>query len=62
MNVPDVVQMARNRSAHMATDGPEIHCHSESPKTSVSASQPGGFCGSTTPRLSSAMWISPRRR
>ena len=44
----------------MATDGPEIHCHSESPNTSVSSSHPGGFCGSTMPRLSSPMWITPR--
>ncbi len=44
----------------MATDGPAIHCHSESPKTSVSSSQPGGVCGSTRPRLSSTMWITPR--
>ncbi len=60
MNVPDVVQMTRNNNAHMATDGPEIHCHNDNPSTAVSASQPGGCCGSTMPRLSSPMWIRPR--
>src|SRR5688572_22844690 len=60
MNVPDEVQTARKRRAHIATDGPAIHCHSESPRTSLSANHPGGVCDSTTPRPSRAMWTRPR--
>jgi hypothetical protein len=57
--VPAVVHTTSTMIAHMATLGPDIQSHRDSPPTVVSASADGG-ASLFTPKAPRARWTMPR--